>query len=175
MEARELMIKSLAESQGFLNRALEGLTREEIVWVPRVECNSIAFLVWHLGRVEDIWINRVIQQKEEIYEAEGWQKTLATPAKESGYKYTLEQLQAWPVPKLEPLWRYANSVREKTLAFLQSVNSEKLSEVIVHGDSSHTIGAILAHLITEIALHVGQIDYLRGMLRGMDRPDQRYW
>ena len=175
MEAKELILKSLGESQGFLTRALDGLTQEEIAWTPGAECNSIAFLVWHLGRAEDIWINRVIQRKEEAYDAEGWQQKLATPAKESGYKYTLEQLRAWPVPKLELLWGYANSVREKTLAFLQSVSPEKLSEVIVHGDSSHTAGAILAHLITEIALHVGQIDYLRGVIRGMDRPDQRYW
>ena len=175
MEARELILKSLTESQGFLTRALDGLTQEESTWKPKAECNSIVFLAWHLARVENVWINRVIQQKEELYEAEGWREKLGTPAKESGYKYTLEQLQAWPVPKLELLWGYANSVREKTMAFLQSVNSEKLSEVIVHGESSHTAGAILTHLLTEIALHVGQIDYLRGMLRGMDRPDQRYW
>ena len=175
MEAKELIVRSLEESQGFLNRVLDGLTQEEVAWTPKAHCNSIAFILWHLGRVEDIWINRVIRHEEEAYEAEGWQEKLGTPAGESGARYTLEQLQAWPVPKLEIIRGYANSVREKTKAFLQSLTPEKLSEVANLGRSSDTIGAILGHLITEIALHVGQVGYLRGLHRGMDSPDQRHW
>lgn len=175
MEAKELLLRSLEESQGFLAKALDGLTQEEIAWRPKAECNSIAFILWHLIRVEDIWVNRVIQRQNEVYEAEGWQEKLGTPAKESGYRYTKEQLQAWPVPKLEVLRGYADSVREKTTILLQSITPKKLSEVARTDPSPDTIGAILGHLITEIALHIGQIAYLRGLHRGLDSPDQRYW
>ena len=175
MEAKDLILKSLAESQGFLTRALDGLSREEVTWAPRAECNNIIFLLWHVIRVEDLWISRVMRQEKEIYEAEGWQEKLGTPAKESGYKYTLEQLQAWPVPELETLRGYAASVRKRTTAFLQSLTPEKLSEVIAFGTSSEMAGTILTHLITEIALHAGQMAYLRGIIRGMDSTDQRNW
>lgn len=84
MEAKELIPKSLEERQGFLTTALERLTQEEVAWAPRAEANSIAFILWHLIRVEDIWLNLVIQQQEEVYEAENWQERFGTPVKESG-------------------------------------------------------------------------------------------
>ncbi len=175
MEAKEVILRSLEESQGYLTKALEGLTQEEIARAPKAECNSIAFLLWHLTRAEDMWVNRVIQCQNEVYEVEGWQAKLGTPAKETGGRYTKEQLQAWPIPKLDLLRGYADSVREKTLTFLQSITAEKLSEVARTDPSPDTIGAILGHLITEIAMHVGQIDYLHGLYHGLDSTAHRYW
>jgi len=169
MEAKELILRSLEQSHGYLTRALDGLTQEEAAWSPNAECNSIAFILWHMVRVEDFFVNRVIQRETVLYEAEGWREKLGTPAKDTGYQYTLEQLQAWPVPKLEVLRGYANSVREKTLAFLKSIPPEKLSEVPRPDRSPDSIGAILGRISTEIALHIGQISYLRGVQRGLDK------
>jgi len=170
MEAKDIILKSLEESQRYLNEALEGLTEEELAWSPREESNSIAFILWHLSRVEDIWINRITKDKNEVYDAEGWQERLGTPPNESGGRYTREQLLAWPVPKLEILKGYADSVRSKTMALLQSITDEKLSATVSTGRYD-TVGAILGHLITEIALHVGQMHYLHGVHRGLPAPE----
>ncbi|MFC2022023.1 DinB family protein [Chloroflexota bacterium] len=167
MEAKELILSSLEQSQGRLTTALDGLTQEEVAWSPNAECNSIAFILWHIIRLEDFFVNRVIQREKELYEAEGWQEKLGTPVKV--YQYTTEELQAWPVPKLEVLREYANSARKKTLAFLTSIPPEKLSEVPRPDRSSDSIGVILGRISTEIAMHVGQIDYLRGVQRGLDK------
>ncbi len=168
MEAKELIVRSLEQSQGLLTRTMDGLTQEEVAWSPSPECNSIAFILWHTARAEDSFVNRVIQHQKELYEAEGWQEKLGTPAQESGGRYTLEQLQAWPVPKLEVLQGYVNAVREKTLAFLESVTPEKLSEV-PSPDRPDSVGVLLGRISTEIAMHVGQIAYLRGVQRGLGK------
>ncbi len=167
MDARELILKSLEQSQRYLTNALDGLTQEEVAWSPGPECNSIAFILWHTTRVEDLFVNRVIRREKELYETEGWQEKLGTPAK--AYQYTVEELQAWPVPQLEILREYVNSVREKTLALLQYIPSEKLSELARPDRPPDTIGTILGRASTEIALHVGQIAYLRGVQRGLDK------
>lgn len=167
MEARKLILNSLEQSQEYLTKALDGLTQEEAAWSPVVECNSIAFILWHLSRVEDFFVNRVIQRQKELYEAENWQEKLSTPVK--AYQYTIEELQAWPVPKLAVLQEYVNSVREKTLALIQSIPPEKLSELARPDRPPDTIGDILGHISTEIAMHVGQIAYLRGIQRGLDK------
>ena len=112
-------------------------------------------------------MHRVIQRQKELYEAENWQEKLGTPVK--AYQYTVEELQAWPVPKLEVLREYANSVREKTLALIQSIPPEKLSELARPDRPPDTIGDILGRISTEIAMHVGQIAYLRGVQRGLDK------
>ncbi len=169
MEAREMMLKSLEQSQGYLTKALDDLTQEEAVLSPAAESNSIAFILWHVTRAEDFFVNRVIQREVESYEADGWREKLGTPAKETGFQYTAEQLQAWPVPKLEVLCGYADSVRKRTLAFLNRIAPERLSEVPRPDRSPDSIGAILCRITTEIALHVGQIAYLRGIQRGLNK------
>ena len=169
MEAKELILGSLEQSHEYLTKALDGLTQEEVAWSPAPECNSIAFILWHIARIEDFFVNRVIQREEELYEAGGWREKLGRPAKEAVYQYTAEQLQAWPVPKLQVLRGYADSVREKTLAFLSQIAPEKLSEVPRPDRSPDSIGAILGRISTETALHVGQIAYLRGVQRGLDK------
>ena len=167
MNAKELVLRSLEESYGYLTKALNGLTQEEVTWSPSAECNSISFILWHMTRVEDFFINRVIQREKELYETKKWQEKLGTPTK--AYQYTVEELQAWPAPKLEILREYTNSVRENTLAFLNSILPERLSEVPRPDRSPDSIGVILEHLMTEIAMHVGQIAYLRGVQRGLDK------
>ncbi len=167
MEYKEIILKSLGGDQQYLAKVLDGLTQEEVTWSPKPECNSIAWTLWHTTREEDYFVSCVIQDKKELYEAEGWQEKLGTPVKFR--QYTVEELQAWSAPKLEDLKEYASSVRKKTLAFINSVPNEKLFEV-PHPDSSpDSIGDILLHIRTEAAFHVGQIGYLRGMQRGLDK------
>ena len=167
MDAKELVLKSLEQSQGYLDRVLDGLTQEEFAWCPSNECNSIAFTLWHTVRVEDFFVNRVIQRGKELYEAEGWDEKLGTPVKAFGY--TAEELQTWPVPKMEVLIDYTNAVREKMLAYINSIAPEKLAEIPRPERSQDSIGAILGRMSTEVALHVGQIAYLRGLQRGLDK------
>jgi uncharacterized damage-inducible protein DinB len=167
MDAKDLLLRSLEESHGYLTKALDGLAQEEATWSPSPECNNIAFILWHTIRVEDFFVNRVIQRGKELYETEKWQERLGTPAK--AYGYTAEELQAWPAPKLEMLREYGDSVRQNTLAFLKSIPAERLSEAPRPDRSPDSIGVTLEHMSTEIALHVGQITYLRGMQRGLDK------
>ena len=167
METKELILSSLGQSQGYLTGALDGLTQEEAVWSPGPECNSIAFILWHMTRVEDFFVNRVLQRGQELYVAEGWQEKLGTPDK--AFQFTVEELQAWPVPRMEFLRGYVDSVRQKTLAFIESSPPEKMSELARPDRPPDTIGAILGRMSTETALHVGQIAYLRGVQRGLDK------
>lgn len=166
MDVKELLLRSLEQSQGYLTKALNGLTQEEANWIPSPECNSISFILWHMTRVEDFFVNRVIQRGKELYETQKWQDKLGTPAK--AYQYTREELQAWRAPNLEILRGYASSVRQSTLDFLKSIPTERLTEVPRPDRSPDSIGVTLGHMSTEIALHVGQIAYLRGLQRGLD-------
>ena len=120
-------------------------------------------------------LDPVIRHSAGVYQTQGWQERLGIPVEETGFGYTEEQLQAWSVPKLEDLLEYARAVHENTLAFLESLTPEKLLEVPRANHPEETTGLILAHLITEIALHVGQIDYLRGVHRGLDTPHAGHW
>jgi len=175
MDVKEVLIRSLNESWKYLIEATDGLTQEEIAWAPAPHCNSIAFILWHLARVEDAWINSIIRNSTWVYTDQGWREKLGIPAREMGFGYTEEQLKAWPVPKLEDLRGYASAVHENTLAFLESLTPEMLPDMPRPDNPEQTTGKILAHLITEIALHAGQIDYLRGVHRGLEASKGGGW
>jgi len=167
MEAKELITKSLEQSQGALTRSLDGLSQQEVAWCPGPECNSIAFTLWHTARVEDMFMNRMIQGQPEIYTSESWQEKLGTPDKAA--RYTVEELQAWPVPDMAVLREYSDAVRKNTLSLLEAMPVEKLSQAANPERPMGTVGDMLGRMSTEIAMHVGQIAYLRGMQRGLDK------
>ena len=125
MKISEFIEKSLTESKGYIDRALKGLSADELAFSPKSHSNSIAFLLWHVARVEDLWVNRILLADKEIYESDGWYKKFGTPAQDSGFGYDVKKLQAWPVPKLELLQAYATAVRGKTLDYLSDLESEE--------------------------------------------------
>lgn len=164
----ELIVRSYAQSETWLSKWLDGLTQEEAAYRGTEECNNILWLLWHFTRGEDHFVNVLIQHGEEVYETGGWQQKMGTPS-DRGPSYTLEQVQAWPEPKLEDMRGYHNAVREKTLAYLDSITSETLAEVVQPDGRLPTVTAILSRSITEVALHIGQIGYLRGIQRGINK------
>ena len=171
MEGVEILTKSLEQSLGDSNKALDTLTQAEVAWSPKPDCNSIAFILWHMVRVEDMFVNRMILGKPELYESAGWAVKLGTPPGDSGGggRYTLEQLQAWPVPTLENLKGYRDAVRENTLSFLKTADSARLDATPAVTRFPGNTGALLTRMITEIAEHSGQIAYLRGQQRGINK------
>ena len=166
MDAKQIIIASLNQSKGYLDRSLAGLTQEDVAWRPTDDCNSIAFILWHTAQVEDFFVNRVLRREGTLSDGEGWVEKLGTPAGESGYGFTAEQVGAWPVPDMDVLRAYADAVRKSTMDFLEQLPPEKMLELARPDRPPDTIGGVMSRIATEIALHIGQIDYLRGQRRG---------
>ena len=168
MDTKFFIEQCLAATQSLLLKTLDGLTPDDLAWKPREECNSIGFLLWHMLRTEDIMIQRFAQRKQEIYEAEGWSAKLGTPPGETGYNYSLEQMTKFTVPKLEDLLAYGKSVSEHTLIYLRSLTAEKFDEK-VRPNRTETIGEIFGTVVAHLNQHVGQISYLRGLQKGLNK------
>ena len=84
MNAIELIILSLKENEGYIDDAIKNLTPDELAWSPKPHSNTIAFLMWHLARVEDLWINRLLKGGKELYEEKGWYQKFSTAAQDTG-------------------------------------------------------------------------------------------
>jgi uncharacterized damage-inducible protein DinB len=173
MEIADFVANSLSESRDYISRAVQGLNSEEMSFRVKPACNSIAFLLWHLARVEDLWINRVIKSGKEIYEVESWFKKFGTPVQDNGIGYDIKKLDSWPLPALPLLEDYAAAVRLKTQDYLATLDEKTLDEARDMGPRKGTIGSALSHLITEVSEHAGQIGYIRGILKGIEPPPAR--
>jgi uncharacterized damage-inducible protein DinB len=173
MEIKDFIQKTLAESKEYIDQAIKGLSADELAFRPKPHSNSIAFLLWHLARVEDLWINRNILGEKEIYASYEWNKKFGTPAQDNGFGYDVKKLDTWPVPKLELLQAYATAVRGKTQAYLNTLSENTLDEPRDFGWRKGTTGSALSHLVTEVGEHTGQIGYIRGIMKGIEPPPPR--
>ena len=56
-------------------RTFAGLTDEQMRVRPREDLNSLAWIMWHIARIEDIMLNTVLSGREQVYDA-AWQRRL---------------------------------------------------------------------------------------------------
>jgi uncharacterized damage-inducible protein DinB len=168
MKIGVFILKSLEENTGYIEDAVKKLDKKELCFFPEPHSNSIAFLMWHLARVEDLWINRVLRGSQEIYQKDDWYKRFGTPAQDNGIGYDVKKLAAWKVPSLELLHSYAAAVRTTTAEYLKTLKASDLDEPKDFGWSKGTVGSALSHLVSEVGEHAGQIGYIKGMMKGIE-------
>ncbi len=154
-----------------LNRALDGLTDDELRWHPTLASNSIDWMVWHMARVEDNLVNVVMQHHDQIWERDGWGEQLGISYSGAGAGMTMGEIRAMGPINVPKVMEYYRSVRSQTSHyFLQVMQEKDLSRVIEHTNFRGWTGAqILGRLLCEEAEHLGQIEYLRGMMRGINK------
>ena len=64
-------------------RTLTGLSDEQMRVRPREDLNSIAWLVWHIARAEDIMVNRVLAGRSQVFD-DGWLTRLGITRRDFG-------------------------------------------------------------------------------------------
>lgn len=171
METREFIQAALDFVKGATMRGLDGLNQSELSWRPGPHANSIGLILYHQTRSEDTFVQSRIQGKPQVWESEKWYQKLNLPANDTGgHGYTAEQCASFPVPPLKDLLAYAEAVRKRTSEYLKDMTPDKFDRKINmphFGDI--TVGAILALVISHGASHAGEISYLRGLQRGLDK------
>ena len=178
MQLRDFAEQTFQEFGVRLYRALDGLTFEELNWRPRPEANSIAFIVWHVTRVEDCWFQRFVRNTKEVWVEQGWYERLGLPEEGWGFGYSVEQLAAFPALRDEDLRGYFDAVRKPTLVCLRDMTEADLNRVPgkspFPGSASSsrfadfTVARMFRQLIGEEYQHLGHVSYIRGLRRGLD-------
>ena len=171
MEVNKFILDILGRQKKALKAALDGLSYDELTWRPGDESNSIGFILWHQIREED-YAQAMIQQQTQVWISEKWYEKfrMSDDPNEDGYGYTAEQVAAFIVPELKDLLSYFEKTRAQTVKFLHSITLSEIDRVIqtpFWGDLG--IGQIFTSSLDEILQHTGQIAYLRGLQRGIDK------
>jgi uncharacterized damage-inducible protein DinB len=72
MEAVRLFLFCHDRLHAGVEQALEGLSDEQIRSRPNQQVGSLAWLLWHLVRVEDIAVNRIVADRPQVFTPEEW-------------------------------------------------------------------------------------------------------
>ncbi len=172
MRLSEFVSGCLEQHFNAMVRSVEGLSTEEMAWMPTPECSSIGFLLWHYGRTLDRWVHSRLLGVPQLWE-QGWSVRLgqgATDPNDTGYGYGPDRLAAFQTPDTALLLEYASATLESARTYLESRSDADFdgSSVVNPRGGTMTLGNMCQQLLWEFNQHGGQIAYLRGMRRGLE-------
>ena len=165
MTAADLLTDAFGRIREIVHEAVDGLTPEQLDFRPASHANSIAWLVWHLARVQDDHVADVAGT-EQAWTAEGWADRFGLPFSpaETGYGHTSAEVAAVRAPA-DLLVGYYEAVHGRTVKYVQGLGQADLDRVVdLNWDPPVTLGVRLASVISDDLQHGGQAAYVRGML-----------
>jgi hypothetical protein len=187
MEGKELIEFGFENIKRSVDRTIEGLTKEELAWHPRSDANSIGLILFHMARSEDTFVNARIQGKQSVWESGKWYVKFNKAMTDGGAHYTAEQVAGFVVPEIKDLQAYADAVRKETTGYLKDVTAKELDRKVELPPMPHAqnadgksappprapfepiVGLMLQFTVAHLSQHAGEISYIRGLKRGMDK------
>jgi hypothetical protein len=162
----ELLLDAFDRIRGVVHRAVDGLSAEDLAWRPDPEANSIAWLVWHLTRIQDDHVAEVAGHAQ-VYTTDGWAARFGLPFDDSeiGYGQDSSAVAAVRVDSGELLTGYYDAVHQQTTAYVRTIADADLDRVVDRRwDPPVTLGVRLVSVISDDLQHAGQAGYLRGLI-----------
>ena len=166
MNTAELLADGYGRIQEVVHEAVDGLTADELAESPDRASNTVAWLVWHLTRVQDDHVAEAAG-REQVWTAEGWDKRFALPFRSAstGYGHGPGQVAKVRVSDPALLTGYYDAVHAASLSYLEQLTDDDLDRVVdERWDPPVTLGVRLISVISDDLQHAGQAAYLRGIL-----------
>ncbi|MFD7098029.1 mycothiol transferase [Streptomyces xanthophaeus] len=166
MKATEVIADGFGRIQEIVHEVVDGLSEEQLGARVDPEANSVAWLVWHLTRVQDDHVADAAEL-EQVWEAQGFATRfdLPLPAGSTGYGHTARQAGTVRVASGTLLLEYVDAVHEQTLRFVRALAAADLDRVVdERWDPPVTLGVRLVSVLADDLQHAGQAAYVRGLL-----------
>ncbi|MGE3540345.1 MAG: DinB family protein [Candidatus Tectimicrobiota bacterium] len=169
MEAQQLICDALERIRSILQRTLPGLTLDELHRQPSPETNSIAWLTWHLTRVQDNGLSGLFNQPQ-AWVSEGWHARFGMdpdPDNE-GQGNTPAQVAAFRVESGQLLLDYHARVCTRSKGFMAGLRPADFDRELPEPQYQPlpTVGVRCVSILSDNLQHAGQVAYLRGLWHG---------
>ncbi|OBH23608.1 hypothetical protein A5692_05815 [Mycobacterium sp. E342] len=162
--AQELLRDAFTRLIEHVDGIADGLTDEVANYRVTPDANSIAWLLWHSARVQDIQLADVAGV-EQVWLRDGWVDRfgLDLPRNDTGYGHGPEQVGKVKAPA-DLLSGYYHAVHKLTLEYVAGVTAAELQRVVdTNWDPPVTASARLVSIIDDCAQHLGQAAFVRGI------------
>lgn len=165
MKTSELLIDAFGRLDGLVPPLLKDADAAKLNWRPEGTGNSIAWLVWHLSRVQDDQIADVAGT-ESVWKSHGYAAQFGfnlDPA-DTGYGHTSEQVSEVRVESGKLLESYFRESSVACLAYVSTLADADLDTVVDTRWTPHvTLGVRLVSILDDIIQHAGQASYVHGL------------
>ena len=167
MHAKDILIDGYGRIREDVHAVLDGLGPDQLHHRPAPDANSVAWLVWHLTRVQDDHIAGAFEL-DQVWLSQGWEKRfgLDLPREDTGYGHSSAKVTKVRVDSAELLTGYYDAVHDQTLGVLRSLAAKDLERVVdERWDPPVTLAVRLVSVLSDDLQHAGQAAYLKGLVQ----------
>ena len=167
MTSAELLVDAFGRIREVVHRVVGGLTPEQLAFRLGPEANSIAWLVWHLTRIQDDHLADAAQA-EQVWTSQGWAERFGLPFHPlaTGYGHGADEVAAVRVESGELLVGYYDAVHRQTIGYVERLNDADLARIVDRSwDPPVSLGVRLVSVIADDLQHAGQAAFVRGILQ----------
>lgn len=165
MDVAALLSDAHARVRESVHAAVDGLSAEQLAARLDAEANSVAWLVWHLTRVQDDHL-AAVAGFEQVWTAAGFAGRfgLPFPPSDIGYGHAPDDVAAVRVDG-PGLLAYYDAVHEQTARYLATLKEGDLDRVVdERWDPPVTLGVRLVSVLDDDQQHAGQAAFIQGVL-----------
>lgn len=166
MTSAQLLTDAFDRIRGVVHRAVDGLTPQQLAVRIDDDANSIAWLVWHLTRIQDDHVADAAGSPQ-VWTAQGWTERFDLPfdAAETGYGHSAAEVTALRVDSGDLLTGYHDAVHERTVEYVGALTDDDLPRIVDRSwDPPVTLGVRLVSVIADDLQHAGQAAFVRGIV-----------
>jgi hypothetical protein len=170
MEARDVLADGFGRILDDFERAVDGLTAEQLAHRVDDEANPIAWLAWHAARVQDDHV-AALARRAQAWDDAGFHDRFALPLdrRDIGYGHTSEQVATVRVGDGAILLDYLRTVTDRTRDYLAGADGAELDRVVDRNwDPPVTAAVRLVSVLDDCLQHAGQAAYVRGLVERLD-------
>ncbi len=167
VDVSALLLELYGRIPPLARQAVEAAGPTHLAEAPRPGVNPVAWLVWHLARVQDHHMAEILGE-DQLWVRDDWARRfgLEPDPENNGYGHTPDEVAAVRPERPEVLLEYLAAVDARTRTFLASVSAADLDRIVDRRwDPPVTLGVRLVSIADDSLQHAGQAAYAAGLLR----------
>jgi hypothetical protein len=146
--------------------AVDGVDLDRLTQPPAPGTNPIAWLVWHLTRVQDEHVAELLEA-DQIWMTDGWPPRfgLQPDPSNTGYGHSPDEVASVRPETPDVLLEYLDAVHARTRSMLEGLTAADLDRIVDRRwDPPVTLGVRLVSVADDALQHCGQAAYVRGLV-----------
>lgn len=166
MNFADLLIDGFGRVRDSVHGAVRNLNAGQLAERLAPEANSVAWLVWHLTRVQDDHFAE-LQDTEQVWLSQGWYEKFGLPLEpaDTGYGHSAHDVASVRV-SAKLLTDYHDAVHAQTIAWLRGLKETELDRIVDESwDPPVSLGVRVISVLDDDLEHVGQAAFVRGIIR----------
>lgn len=164
MNHAAVLVDGFERIKEVVHQTLDDIAVDALTFRADPEANTIAWLIWHLTRVQDDHVAGAAGS-EQVWTSDGWNDRFGLPFEDAAIGYGQNSEDVAAVTSSADLLRdYHDAVYAKTVAYVGSLSAEDLDRVVDENwDPPVTLGVRLVSVLSDDLQHAGQAAFVRGV------------